>query len=161
MECFSLFLYIQNQIRNKIIKALTRSEGHFLELIKPLVSDLDCLLLADNTLSAVPLLGCVVHDLLKILRVKGVEYIEKIIMVGHSFAGVFVLEIKHELVVILEVLPQVFDGQLFEMRNVDIVNLLLFEKSLFVVENLFQEILVALAFGWTIILNYREVSQRK
>ena len=101
MECFSLFLYIQNQIRNKIIKALTRSEGHFLELIKPLVSDLDCLLLADNTLSAVPLLGCVVHDLLKILRVKGVEYIEKIIMVGHSFAGVFVLEIKHELVVLL------------------------------------------------------------
>ena len=142
MECFSLFLYIQNQIRNKIIKALTRSEGHFLELIKPLVSDLDCLLLADNTLSAVPLLGCMVHNLLKILRVKGVEYIEKVLSWWTSTFRINVGEILHKFTVLFEIRPQCLDRDFIIMWHRNVVDLLFLEQLLLLSHDKFEEVLV-------------------
>ena len=115
----------------------TGSERHLLKLSVPLVRDLDRLLLADNTLSTVSLLCSMRHDLLKIFGVDRVEDVEKVVMVGHSLAGVNVLEVEHEIRVQLQVLPQVFDGELLEVGDVDVVDVLLLVEPLLVVENLF------------------------
>ena len=58
-------------------------------------------------------------------------------MVGHSIAGVNVLEVEHKLLVLLQVAPQVFDGELLEVGDVDVVDVLLLVEPLLVVENLF------------------------
>ena len=159
MECFSLFRYYQKQIRNKILGVPTGSERHLLELLVPRVGDFYGLLLAHNTLSTISLLAGVLQNLLQVLGVERVEDIEKVVVVGHPVAGVNVLEVEHKGLVLLQVAPQVFDGELLEVGDVDVVDVLLLVEPLLVVENLFQEILVALPFRRNIILNYREVRE--
>ena len=101
-----------------------------------------------------------VHDLLEILGVERVEDVEEVLSGGISLIGVFVLEKENELGVLLEILPQVLDGQLLEVGDMDVVDLLLFEELLLVVEDLLQEVLVALVLGRDIILNYRDVREK-
>ena len=137
----------------------TGRERHLLELVVPRVGDLDGLLLAHNALSAISLLAGVLQNLLQVLGVERVEDVEKVVVVGHPIAGVNVLEVEHKLLVLLQVAPQVFDGELLEVGDVDIVDVLLLEEPLVVVENLLQEIFIALSLWWNIILNYREVRE--
>ena len=100
------------------------------------------------------------QNLLQVLGVERVEDVEKVVVVGHPIAGVNVLEVEHKLLVLLQVAPQVFDGELLEVGDVDVVDVLLLVEPLLVVENLFQEILIALALRRNIILNYREVRNK-
>ena len=100
------------------------------------------------------------HDLLEILRVHCVEDIKEVGASRISVIWVFILEVLVEDAILGEILPQVLDGELLEVRDVHILHLLLLEQHLLVVEDLSEEVLVHLGHWWEIVLHWRGIRCR-
>ena len=76
-----------------------------MEFIVPLIGSFDDLVLVLDSLSTEPLLGGMLHDLLKIFRVDGVEDVEK---VGTAWSFIFrvgILEVNLEIRIFLQFSP--------------------------------------------------------
>ena len=90
--------------------SLTRHVRHRSQLLRPVFGDLDGLMFHGLTLCRVPLLVCMVHDLLEVVRVQGVEDVEEVVP-RRSLAGwVLVGEVRHEDRVLIELRIKCFDG---------------------------------------------------
>jgi hypothetical protein len=88
----------------------TRHVWHRSQLLRPVFGDLDGLMFHGLTLCRVPLLICMIQDLLQVVRIQGVEDVEEVIS-WWSFAGwVLIREVRHEDRVLLELRIQCFDG---------------------------------------------------
>ena len=61
------------------LSGLLRDVGHVLELLLPILGDLDGGLLVVDPLGRHPLLAGVLHDLHQIVGIHGVEYVEEIL----------------------------------------------------------------------------------
>ena len=73
--------------------SLTRQVRHRRQLLRPVLGDLDRLMFHRLTLGRHPLLVGVVHDLLEVVRIQGVEDIEEV-LARWSLAGwVFVRKV--------------------------------------------------------------------
>ena len=121
----------------------------------PLVSHLDYLLLHLFPLRRVPLLGSMLHDLLQVIWVNGVEDIEEVLSARCLLLCILVLEVDGECRVIFQVRPQPFGAKLFEARYMDVADLVLLEQLLLSREDLPHEVLVHLLLRWHVVLDYR------
>ena len=82
--------------------SLTRHVRHRSQLLRPVFGDLDGLMFHGLTLGRVPLLVCMVHDLLEVFRVQGVEDVEEVVTRWSLAGRVLVGEVGHEDRVLLE-----------------------------------------------------------
>ena len=79
---------------------------HALQFCSPFIGHLNRLLLHSLTLCRMSLFSCVVHNLLKILRVDRVEDIEEVLSARSFVISVLILEEDVELGVVLHINPQ-------------------------------------------------------
>ena len=67
----------------------------------------------------------------------------------------------HELTVLLEIRPQCLDGYFIVVRDMDIVDLLLFEKLLLLCEHEFEEVLVDASLIGQVKLHWKGISKKE
>ena len=92
------------------------------------------------------------HDLLEVLWVECAEDVEEVLSARTFVVCVIVLEVLHQLHIILHVLPQVLHRELLVVRDVDIVHRLLLHQLLLTAEDLLEEVLVDLGHWRKIVL---------
>ena len=94
------------------------------------------------TLGRHPLLVGVVHDLLEVVRIQGVEDIEEV-LARWSLAGwVLVRKVGQEDRVLLELRIELLDGELIVVGHVDVLHLDLLEQLLLADQDILEEVLV-------------------
>ena len=91
-----------------------------------------------------------VHDLLEVVRVQGVEDVEEVVTRWSLAGWVLVGEVRHEDRVLLELRIQSLDGQLIVMWHYDILHLYFLEELLLTNQDILKEIFVDKALGWQI-----------
>lgn len=94
----------------------------------------------------------VLHNLLKILWVHSIHDVKEVLPAGNFLISVLVLEEDAEVLLALEVLPQILHRQLLEVGDMDVIHLFLLQQPLLVGKNLPEKILVDLCFWRQIIL---------
>ena len=111
-------------------KQLTSKIGHGLQLLLPERRDLDGLLLHGLALAGHPLLVGMNHDVLEVLWVQRVEHVEEVLPWGSLVLSPSGREERRERWILLEHRPNVFDGQLIVMGNLDVCHLRLLHQLL-------------------------------
>jgi len=97
------------------------------------------------------------HDLLEVIRVDGVQNVEK---VGSTWTFLFrigILKVNLEVSILLQLSPEILHRKFLEVRDMDVVDLLFLQEPLFIGEDLPEEVLVHLSGWWEIVLYYNEV----
>ena len=77
--------------------SLTRHVRHRCQLLRPVLGDLDHLLLLGLALGRHPLLGRVPHDLLQVVAVERVEDVEEVLAVWDASFRQFCRKIPHRM----------------------------------------------------------------
>ena len=122
---------------------------------------LDTLSLGDVAGGAHSFLVGVGHDLLQVALIHCVEHVKEVVPRRPLVLGVGIGEVLEELGMLGYVWPQSLDRQLLVVRHVDVRHLGLMEELLLLGEDLLQEVLGQGARLWQVVLDYREVRQKK
>ena len=141
--------------------ALTAQEGHALQLLRPVLRDLDGLVLVAVSTYHHTLLVCVGHDLLQVLRVQGVEDVKKVFSRRTFVFRVLVGEVLREGSVSLQVRPQVLHRELVVVRHCDLLQLVLLQQLLPVCKDFLKEVLGDHLLLGKVVLFYKAVSDKK
>jgi len=97
------------------------------------------------------------HNLSKVLRVYRVQDVHEVLAGWALVLGVFVREVLHELLVLLELGPNILDREFLIEGNLD-CDYLVFAEELFLTgEYLLEKVLVYRGSRWQVILDCREV----
>lgn len=97
-----------------------------------------------------------VNHLLEVVGVDGVEHVEEILPRRVSVLRQEVGEKEHELRVLLEIWPELDDGDLVVLWNVDEVDLRLLQEPLLVDEDKLEEVFIDLGDRWEVVLDWRK-----
>ena len=130
--------------------ALTCEVRHGLELLLPVLGHLDGLVLLHHTISRHALLGGVVHDLVEVVGLLGVQDVEEVISRWSLTLGVLVREVAHEERVLLHQRVDVLDAQLLVLGHLDVPDLVLLVEVLLSLDDLLQPVLVADGLMWQV-----------
>ena len=95
-----------------------------------------------------PQLAGVAEDLLQVVWVERVQNVEEIVSSRPFIFMEGIGEVLRELLVLLELRPELDDGELIVLGNLDLLHILLLHQLLFVGEDLFEEVFIDLAFRW-------------
>ena len=123
-------------------RQLTGNKSTLVEGVPPVVRDFDELFGHSFALRRVPLLVCVLSDLLQVGRLESVNQVEEVLSIRNSSLRHLRWEEPHELLVRLKHWPQFDDGKFIVLRNGDSFDLVQTQKRLFFNEDLFEEIFV-------------------
>ena len=132
------------------MEALTGEVRHVLELLRPVLGDLDGLVLHLLAVCGVALLVGVCQDLGQVLRVDRVEHIEEIVARWPLALRIFVGEEAHHVRVLQELRVEVLHGELLEVGHLHVHLLRLQEELLLVLQEQPQEILVDDRLVWDV-----------
>ena len=124
-----------------------------MELLEPVVADLHRVQPLFVVLDGVPLLAGVAEDLLQVVGVERVQDVEEIVT---SRAFIFrenIGEILRELLVLLELRPELRHRELVVLRDLDLLHVLLLEQLLLIREDLLEEVFIHLALGRQVVLD--------
>ena len=123
--------------------ALTCEVRHGLELLFPVLGHLDGLVLLHHAVSRHALLSGVVHDLVEVVGLLGVQDVEEVISWWHLALSILIREVAHEEGVLLHQWIDVLDAQLLVLGHLDVPDLMLLVEVLLPLDHLLQPILVA------------------
>ena len=123
-------------------QALTGDVGDGLELVVPLVADLDGLFGLGGGLGGTPLLVGVLGQGLHVLRHEGVEDVPKVLPVREAPLWKLAGEEAHELLVASHIGPELEHRKLIVVRHVDPVHLVEGHQGLLLGQHLLEEVLV-------------------
>ena len=137
----------------KHYRVLTGEEGHVIELLHPLIGDLNCIVLEVDAIHAHPLLAGMVNHLLEVVGVDGVEHVEEVLPRRVSVFWQKVGEKEHELRVLLEIWPELDHGDLVVLWNVDEVDFRLLQEPLLVDEDKLEEVFINLGYRREVVLD--------
>ena len=107
--------------------ALTCKIGHCLQLLLPVLRDMEALVLHALSLDGHALLVGVVHDLLQVLGMYSVQDIEEVLPRWTFANGVLVREVDGHVGILLELGPELLDGELVISRHLDVLHLRLLQ----------------------------------
>jgi hypothetical protein len=110
------------------------------------------LVLVLDSLGRKPFLGSMLHDLLEVVWVYGVEDVKEVGSTWSFVLWVGILEVNLEVSILLQFGPEVLHGKFLEVGDMNVVDLLLLHEPLFVGEDLSEEVLVHLGGWWEIVL---------
>ena len=82
------------------------------------------------------------HDLLKVVRMNGVEDIEEVLARRPFACRILVWEVASELRVLAELRPECLHGNFIVTGNVDLLDIGLLHKLLLAAEDVLEEVLV-------------------
>ena len=134
-------------------RVLTGQVWHRLQLLLPVLGDLDRLVLHGFAFRRHPLLVGVDHEVLEILRMNRVQDVEEI-GAGWPFIGwKLVREVLHEQLVILEHGEECLDGELIIVWHLDVRDRSLLEQHLLAGQDVLEEVLGHGAFIGQIVLD--------
>ena len=140
---------------------LTGLEWQILQGLKPLTARFDDMSLLLWSFGTESHLWGMRHNLLQILRVGGVENIEKVFSAWAFGIWILILEIDVEGSIRLHLRPQLIDGQLVPMRHWNVVDLKLLKQLLLIGKDGLKKIFVDLFLTRHIILDYRGISRKQ
>ena len=123
--------------------ALTYEVRHGFELLFPVLGHLDGLVLLHHAISRHALLGCVLHYLVEVVGLLGVQDVEEVISWWSLTLSVLVREVAHEERVLLHQRVDVLDAQLLVLGHLHVPDLVLLVEVLLTLDHLLQPILVA------------------
>ena len=83
-----------------------------------------------------------IKDLLEIVRLQRVEYVEKVLSWWTSTVRVNIGKVLHKFTVLFEIRPQCLDRDFIIMWHRNVVDLLLLEQLLLLSHDKFEEVLV-------------------
>ena len=121
---------------------LTGNKSAGVEGVPPVVSDFYKLLSHSFALRRVPLVVCVLNNLLQVVGLESVKQVEEVLPIRHTSLRQLLWEVPHELLIRLKHRPQFDDRKLVVLRNRDPANLIQTQKCLFFNQDLFEEIFV-------------------
>ena len=124
-----------------------------MEPFVPFIRDLDRVGLVEFTAGRHPHFICVANYLLQVLWVHGVQDVKEILSRRTLAFGPIIGEEDDELLVLRQARPQILDGKLIILGDIDVVHVLLLEQQLLIGEHLLQEVLVDLGLGRKIVLD--------
>ena len=119
-------------------------------MLTPILGHLDGLLLHVLAGGGVALFVGMGHDLAEVVRMHGVEDVEEVLTRRSFILGILVREIAVHGRIFLELRPQGLGGQLFIMRHLDGVHLVLLEELLLASQDILEEVLVDEWLWWQI-----------
>ena len=93
------------------------------------------------------------HDLVQVFRMDCIKYIEEILSRWAFAFGQLIRKEDDELLVLRQARPQILDGKLIILGDIDVVHVLLLEQQLLIGEHLLQEVLVDLGLRRQIVLD--------
>ena len=93
------------------------------------------------------------HDLVQVFRVDCIQYVEEILSRWTFAFGPLIRKEDDELLVLRQARPQILDGKLIILGDIDVVHVLLLEQQLLIGEHLLQEVLVDLGLRRQIVLD--------
>ncbi len=110
-------------------RKLTADEGKGLELVFPFLCELDGLHKVRLTCSGIPLFVGVSDEGLRVVGVNRVQDVEHVGAVTHLALGKRVGHEGHELHVLGQLGPEIFDAKLVIMRHIDPLDVVFSEQS--------------------------------
>ena len=124
------------------IWALTRKVGHRIQLLRPVIGDLDGFLLHSLTFSGHPLLIGVDHDLRQVVRMQSVEDIEEIIS-GRPFSfRINIRKIGHHCRILAKLRIESLHREFIVMRHLDHCHLGLLQQLFLAGQYCLEEVLI-------------------
>ena len=132
---------------------LTRQIWESLQPLVPSLGDLNGLGLVEITASRHPHLIRMGHDLAQVFRMDCIKYIEEILSRWPFAFGPLIRKEDDELLVLRQARPQILDGKLIILGDLDVVHVLLLEQQLLVGEHLLQEVLGHLGLRRHVVLD--------
>ena len=141
MSC-PVSLQMKRTIREGSVTVLTAEIWHLLELLLPILGELDRLPHARLARRRHPLLVGVGQILGEEVGMDGIEDVEEVLPRRTLAIWEDVREVLLHLLIIGELRPEVLDGQLVVVGHLDADDLLLLEQLLLAGEHLLQEVLV-------------------
>ena len=83
----------------------------------------------------------------------GIQDVKEVLSRRTFAFGPIIREEDNELLVLRQARPQILDGKLIILGDIDVVHVLLLEQQLLISEHLLQEVLVDLGLGRKIVLD--------
>ena len=123
--------------------ALTCEVRHSFELLFPVLGHLDGLVLLHHTISRHALLGGVVHYLVEVVGLLGVQDVEEVVSRWSLALSILVREVAHEECILFHQRVDVLDTQLLVLGHLDVPDLVLLVEVLLPLDHLLQPIFVA------------------
>ena len=135
---------------------LTRQERHLLQLLLPGLTHNDLLASLEVTVNSVALVLGIIDKLRNVTGPQRLQDVEHVGPVGLSFRHVWVLvgEVLHEQLILLDQGPDLLDGQLIKLGDLDCAEISQLEQLLLLHEDQLEIILVDHVFGWEVQLDY-------
>ena len=134
-------------------RKLTTKERHLVEALPPLGGHLNLVLIVLGLVRLVSHLVGVLNKAPDIVRVDRVEDCEEVLPGWALLLGEGVWKILHEVRVLSEERKYVLHGQLIKLRNVNELAICDWKKLLFIINDLFEEVLVDTHATWDVQLH--------